>query len=70
MTEKQVSREAQERDEEARDTYLLDISEIPPESIVFGDETGHNRHTSRRDWAWAPIGERARRRELFARGQK
>lgn len=41
-----------------------------PEQLVFADESHFNRITLRRNYAWAPIGQRARRRDFFIRGVK
>jgi hypothetical protein len=37
---------------------------------VFLDESATNRHTAKRSKGWAPIGDRARRRDYFVRGQR
>jgi hypothetical protein len=38
--------------------------------LVFCDESATNRRTTRRPMAWAPEGERARRRDFFVKGEK
>jgi transposase len=49
---------ASEQDAEARETWRGDVAPIPPEDLVFLDETGsHLGYTPTR--AWAPRGQRA-----------
>lgn len=38
--------------------------------LVFVDESATNRYTTMRKKGWAPVGQRARRRDFFVRGQK
>jgi transposase len=49
----------------------MDIGEhYPPRTLVFLDESATNRFTSQRTYAWAPIGDRARRHDFFVRGTR
>jgi hypothetical protein len=67
----QVTRPAIERDEDDRAAYKLLVGEhFQPEHFVFADESHFNRLTLRRQYAWAPRGNRARRRDFFIRGQR
>ena len=67
----EVSAPAIERNEERRALYQIRIAEnYEPEQLVFVDEAGCNRITTKRSYAWAPLGWRARRRDYFIRGQK
>jgi hypothetical protein len=67
----QVTRSSLERDPESRNYYQALISELyPPQTHVYLDESACNRHTSNRDRAWAPIGDRARRHDYFVRGTR
>jgi hypothetical protein len=59
---------AQERSDEKRFQYQYDIAPYDPEMLVFCDESATNKFTTRRDYAWAPVGECARRRDFFIRG--
>jgi hypothetical protein len=68
---RQVTRPAIERDEDDRARYQLIIgSHYEPEQMVFVDESAFDRRVSRRPFAWAPIGSRARRRDFFIRGKR
>ena len=58
--QKKVTCAAHERDEEHRNQYQALITEYPPETHVYLDKSACNRHTSNQDYAWAPIGDRAR----------
>jgi hypothetical protein len=44
------------------------MAEYLPETHVYLDESACNRHTSNRSYAWAPLGDRARRHDYFVRG--
>ena len=67
----QVTRPAIERDEEDRAQYQFIIgSHYEPEQLVFVDESAFDRRVSRRSFAWAPLGCRARRRGFFIRGKR
>ncbi|KAJ2932941.1 hypothetical protein H1R20_g4170, partial [Candolleomyces eurysporus] len=71
FTRKQVSRAALERNEELREEYQILIAEnYRPEQLVFVDESACNRNTTKRKFAWSPIGTRARRHDYFIRGQR
>ncbi|KAJ2911978.1 hypothetical protein MD484_g8431, partial [Candolleomyces efflorescens] len=59
-----------ERNEELRLRYQALIAEYLPEQLVFVDESACNRNTTKRNYAWAPSGTRARRRDYFVRGQR
>jgi len=62
----QVTRPAIERDEDDRAAYKLLIGEhFQPEQLIFVDESHFNRLTVRRNYAWAPRGNRARRRDVW-----
>jgi hypothetical protein len=64
----QVTRAGLERNEELRNQFQAVVAELyPPETHVYLDESACNRHTSNRDRAWAPIGDRARRHDFFVR---
>ena len=59
----QVTRPAIERDENDRAQYQLIIGTYyEPSQLVFVDESSFDRRVSRRPYAWAPTGSRARRR--------
>jgi hypothetical protein len=67
----QVTRPAVERDEADRANYKMLVGEyFRPGHFVFADESHFNRLSLRRQYAWAPRGNRARRRDFFIRGQK
>lgn len=52
----QVSREAQERDEHKRATYQLYIgNNFVPDQLVFVNESGVNRVSLKRSYAWGPV---------------
>jgi hypothetical protein len=66
-----VSRSAVERNEERRAEYQVLVSEqYRPDQLVFVDESAYNRVTTKRPWAWAPIGSRARIHDYFIHGQR
>ena len=67
----QVSAPAIERNEERRANFQIHMAEnYIAEQLVFVDESGCNRITTKRTHAWAPLGWRARWRDYFVRGQK
>jgi len=71
FTRKRVTRPAVERDEVDRAEYQLIIGTYyEAEQLVFVDESAFDRRTTRRTYAWAPIGTRARRRDFFIRGKR
>lgn len=66
-----MTRPARERNEDDRARYRMIVgAHYTPRQLVFLDESHCNRHTSQRPYAWAPVGDRARRRDFFVRGQK
>ncbi len=66
----QITRPAIENEED-RTAYKIIVGEhYRPHQLVFADETHFNRLMLRRRWGWAPIGERARRRDVFIRGTR
>ena len=68
---KKISISAVERNEEVRCEYLLTVgSGFSAEQLVFVDESACNRITTRRPFAWSPIGTRARRHDHFIRGKR
>lgn len=68
---RQVTRPAKERDENDRAAYQLLIGHwYRADQLVFADESHVNRHVTRRAYAWAPTGDRARRRDFFVRGTR
>ena len=65
----QVTWPAIEQDERDRAEFKMLVGEhFMPEQLVFADESHFNRLSYRRDYAWAPRGDRARRRDFFVRG--
>ncbi|TFY62431.1 hypothetical protein EVG20_g6705 [Dentipellis fragilis] len=71
FSRKKVTRPAIERNERHRLAYRLLIGEqYQPDQLVFVDESHFNRLTLRRSYGWAPIGNRARRRDFFVRGKR
>ena len=67
----QVTRQALERNEDIRAEFQIHIAEnYEPEQLVFVDETACNRTTTKRRYAWSPIGTRARRHDYFIRGKR
>ena len=66
-----VARPALERNEDKRAAYQILIAEnYLPEQLVFVDESACNRNTTKRRFAWSPIGTRARRHDYFVRGKR
>jgi hypothetical protein len=67
----QVSAPAIERNEERCANFLIHIGEnYTAEQLVFVDESGCNRVTTKWTHAWALLGWRARQRDSFVRGQR
>jgi hypothetical protein len=66
----QVTHAAVERDETKRTAFRERMSRIitDPRQVVYLDESGVNRHTTRRAYAYAPCGERARSAHYFVCG--
>ncbi|KAF8988310.1 hypothetical protein BDQ17DRAFT_1169664, partial [Cyathus striatus] len=61
-----VSAPALECNEECRTAFQICIAEhYQPDQLVFVDEAGVNRTTMKREWAWAPVGWHAWRRDFF-----
>jgi hypothetical protein len=62
---------AAQRDEEARANYQIYMATTyRAEQLVFVDEAACNRNTAKRGWAWARMGEDARRHDIYIRGTK
>lgn len=62
---------AAQRDEEGRTNYQIHMTTTyRADQLVFVDEAACNRATTKRGWAWAPIGEQARRHDVYIRGIK
>lgn len=62
---------AAQRDENSRTNYEIYMNTTyRPEQLVFVDEAACNRNTAKRGWAWAPVGEQARRHDIYIRGIK
>jgi hypothetical protein len=60
-----------ERNEACRDEYQVIVAEnYLPKQLVFVDEAGCNRNTTKREYGWAPIGSHARRHDYFIRGKR
>ncbi|KAJ7157860.1 hypothetical protein C8R43DRAFT_368562 [Mycena crocata] len=68
-TRKRVSRVAAQRDEQARANFQIYMAlTYRADQLVFVDEAACNRATTKRGWAWAREGERARRHDIYIRG--
>jgi hypothetical protein len=66
-----VSRGAIEQSKEKRDNYEATVGDLYHDwQLVFVDESHCDRRTTQRRGGWAPIGDRARRRDFFIRGIK
>lgn len=66
-----VSRAAIEQSKEKRDDYEAIVGDLYHDwQLVFLDESHCDRRTTQRCGGWAPIGDRARRRDFFIRGIK
>ena len=60
-----------ERNEDDRTAFKMLIGEhFRADQVVVADESHFNRLSTRRNFAWAPCGERAWRQDFFIRGQK
>ncbi|PPQ84100.1 hypothetical protein CVT24_002275 [Panaeolus cyanescens] len=70
MSLKKLSRVAQERCEDARRAFVLEIGGEAPERIVTADESAVNLLTSYRQNGWAFRGLRARKQSKFVRGTR
>lgn len=65
----QVTRDAAERDEEDRQRFQWIVGVgYRANQLVFVDESAADRRTTRRGFAWSPIGNRARIRDPLNRG--
>ena len=67
---KPVSKEALERDELLRATWLAENGIADPEELVFLDEAGVDDHTGERTRGWSAVGSPCVMRAAFFRGQK
>lgn len=64
-------RPALERSEELRAKYIIHMAQnYSADQLVFVDEAANNRTTTKRSYAWSPIGTRARRHDYFIRGKR
>jgi transposase len=70
LSNKRVSKEALERDELLRATWLADNGIAKPEELVFLDEAGVDDHTGGRTRGWSAVGSPCVMRAAFFRGQK
>ncbi|KAJ8475422.1 hypothetical protein ONZ45_g15616 [Pleurotus djamor] len=70
FTKKKLSRVAQERSEEARRAFTLQVGREPPERLVCADEAAVNILTSYRENGWSFHGMRARKKTRFVRGTR
>jgi DDE superfamily endonuclease len=66
----QLTRLAIERDEDQRTLYQLHMLMYNANELVFVDESAFNRRTTTRQYGWATMGDRARRRDFFVKGVK
>lgn len=66
----QLTRLAIERDEEQRTLYQLHMLMYDADELVFLDESAFNHRTMMRQFGWAPMGDRAWRRDFFVKGVK
>jgi hypothetical protein len=67
----QATRHALERNEDTRAEFQIRVAEnYEPEQLVFVDESACNRTTTKRRYAWSPIGTRARRHDYFVQGKR
>ena len=68
---KTISISAVERNEDIRCQYLLKVGlDFTAKQLVFVDESACNRITTRRPYAWSPIGSRATKHDYFIRGKQ
>lgn len=70
VSNKKVAREALERDEIVRATWLAEYGDIPMESCLWLDESSVDDRTNQRRNGWAPLGRACVRRETFIRGSR
>ena len=70
LANKQVTREAVERNELLRATWQAAHGDIPAEYCVWLDESSVDDRTNQRTRGWAEVGRACVRRELFIRGQR
>jgi len=69
LTRKALSREANERNEDVRLLWELDMAQyVDPEVFVFLDESAVDNHTVRRAGGWSAAGTPAVERSTFLRG--
>jgi hypothetical protein len=67
----QITRPAVERCEQDRADYQLIIGEhYHARQLVFTDESYLSRVSTRREYGWAPVGNRSWRRDFFVRGKR
>jgi transposase len=67
---KQISKEAAERNELLRAMWLAEHGDLPASSMVWIDESGVDDQTFHRQFGWAPVGMGCVRSEVFARGER
>ncbi|KAJ7653431.1 hypothetical protein B0H17DRAFT_856633, partial [Mycena rosella] len=66
-----VSRVAAQRDKEARTNFeIYMMTTYCVEQLIFVDDAACNRNTSKRGWAWAPVGQNAWRHDIYICGTK
>jgi len=70
LTNKRLSKHAEERCEETRRAFQFAISDEPPERLVFVDECAVNILTTYRLNGWSMKGRRSNKRALFGRGNR
>lgn len=67
----QITKHAAERSDVDRAEYRLNVGRnYTPEQLVFVDESACDRRTYLRGRAWALEGQRAFRKQFFARGRR
>ena len=65
------TRPAVEQNDNERTAYKMLVGgHYEAHQLIFVDMSHFNRMTMRRPFAWAPRGDRARRREFFVRGTR
>lgn len=70
ITHKHVAKEALERDELVRATWIAQYGDIPIESCIWLDESSVDDRTNQQRHGWALLGRACERRETFIRGQR